>query len=626
MVGDFAYLAAGYEGLRVVDMSDPSEPELLGLCATPSTAWAIAVQDGLAFVTTISAGLFIIDVSDPNDPHIIGSFATTGRYNGVALSGETAYIAAGTEGVLVIDVSDPASPNQVGSFGTTNAESVVLEENFAYVSDGTGGLLILDVTDPAAPTMVGQLGGITARGIAVVGGLGYLAAAEGIAVVDLSDPAAPQLVAIGSQLGGGSNIVVVGDRAYLSGASKVYNIADPQSPAPVGCFPYPSRSAVVRDGLAFVAEFSSVMVVDVSSPLTQGFLGELQTSSAQFEGIQVRGDYAFLAQTFEGVAVIDISDSTNPTRVASVPAVGDCHDIALSGDYAFVADPSHGLMVLDIAEPTNPAVVVEPTQFRGHRLDVDGENAGVLGSVLRFLDVSDPLNPVQLAWHPDGALSGRHHGNLCLKDGYAWVASGDFWIYDLSTPTADPIAHIVTPWVATALDVADGLACVGGVDGLAVYDVSDPTSPIELGRISLPHDSVEIVKLVGRYALIGTYMYGELSLVDLTDPSHPRPGMSATGWISSWPSAWDIAVQDDLAYFLRGSRLSILDISDCPCPADFNADGSVNTRDFIAFLGAWASERTLDCSSGDCRADLNADGAVTTQDFVLFLDLWAAGC
>ncbi|HZW10354.1 MAG TPA: GC-type dockerin domain-anchored protein [Phycisphaerales bacterium] len=54
------------------------------------------------------------------------------------------------------------------------------------------------------------------------------------------------------------------------------------------------------------------------------------------------------------------------------------------------------------------------------------------------------------------------------------------------------------------------------------------------------------------------------------------------------------------------------------CAADFNADGSVDTRDVIAFLNAW--------SAGESSADSNGDGVVDTRDVILFLNLWTAGC
>ena len=54
------------------------------------------------------------------------------------------------------------------------------------------------------------------------------------------------------------------------------------------------------------------------------------------------------------------------------------------------------------------------------------------------------------------------------------------------------------------------------------------------------------------------------------------------------------------------------------CPADFNADGEVDTLDVLSFLNAW--------SSGDPSGDFNADGAINTLDVLEFLNAWGAGC
>lgn len=56
----------------------------------------------------------------------------------------------------------------------------------------------------------------------------------------------------------------------------------------------------------------------------------------------------------------------------------------------------------------------------------------------------------------------------------------------------------------------------------------------------------------------------------------------------------------------------------CPCQADFNSDGIVNTLDFIGFLNAY--------NTGDDRADFNGDGVVNTLDFIGFLNAYNEGC
>lgn len=62
------------------------------------------------------------------------------------------------------------------------------------------------------------------------------------------------------------------------------------------------------------------------------------------------------------------------------------------------------------------------------------------------------------------------------------------------------------------------------------------------------------------------------------------------------------------------------------CLADFNLDESVDTRDFVAYLDAWASQRATGCLPHRCEADADMNGVVDSQDFVRFLNAWANGC
>jgi hypothetical protein len=62
-------------------------------------------------------------------------------------------------------------------------------------------------------------------------------------------------------------------------------------------------------------------------------------------------------------------------------------------------------------------------------------------------------------------------------------------------------------------------------------------------------------------------------------------------------------------YVVRGNRH--------PIP-DFNGDGSVDTRDVIDFLNAWAG--------ADPGADFDGDGSVDVRDITAFLNAWVRGC
>ena len=624
LVGDLAYVADTGAGLLILDIGDAAAPVAVGSVDTPGYARAVWLAGSYAYIADEASGLQILDVSDPMAPALVGSLATVTSAFDVFVSDGVAYLATGTGGLVIADVSDPAAPVAVGAYDTPElARSVVVAGGLAYVADYLGGLLIFDVSDPASPLLIGAWDDASVRDIKLSGSLLYAASGIGLAVFDVSNPGSPQLLGSNDEAVAG-DITIDAGRAYLRGANSVFDISDPHNPVALGRFPHLGYRSVIRDGLAFVAAFDSFLVVNVSEPPASGVLGSLAATDL-FEGLAVQGSYAYVADWFGGMGVIDISESGSPVRVASVPPTTFAHDIAVQGSYAYVVEPGAGLTVVDISEPTAPVVVVEPTQFRGARIDVEGATAAVLGSNrIEFVDVSDPGNPVSLAVH-SGYGGARRHGRVCLRDGYAYATGDGVGVFDLSQPESPPVAAIEASGMATAIDVSGDLACVGSTAELALYDVGDPATPVELGRCQLPAGGAEVIRIVGALAFVGLDD-GDVWVVDIADLSSPRPWISAEGWLGT-QNIWGLEVRGDIAYIIDSLHgITVLDVSDCPCPADFNGDGLADTRDFIAFLNAWADQRDDDCSAGGCSADFNADGVVDTRDFVEFLNRWAAGC
>ena len=101
IAGEYAYLAGGDQGFYVVDISDPTSPELAahvpqwkgeGHPDRPGAPRDVSVQhvrvDGdLAYVAAHWDGLVVFDVSRPDSPQRLGSFPTPGLQN--SLSGST---------------------------------------------------------------------------------------------------------------------------------------------------------------------------------------------------------------------------------------------------------------------------------------------------------------------------------------------------------------------------------------------------------------------------------------------------------------------------------------------------------------------------------------------------------
>ncbi|MHA2067534.1 MAG: LVIVD repeat-containing protein [Candidatus Thorarchaeota archaeon] len=93
-------------------------------------------------------------------------------------------------------------------------------------------------------------------------------------------------------------------------------------------------------------------------------------------GVHVSGDYAYIADG-SSLAVIDISDPTNPGTPVYEAISGQVYDVFVSGDYAYVACGDSGLAVIDISDPTNPTTPVYEATFYASDVYVEGDYAYV---------------------------------------------------------------------------------------------------------------------------------------------------------------------------------------------------------------------------------------------------------
>jgi hypothetical protein len=136
------------------------------------------------YVADSQGGLFIVDISNPSQPQVVGSY-TDSDFVGVDVKGTLAYMISASwndNGLYILDVSNPATPVLVGHYATSNTvlSEILVVNNLAFIADSYNGLLVIDVTDPANPSLFERYdipGG--ARGIDISGKYIYLAAQTG---------------------------------------------------------------------------------------------------------------------------------------------------------------------------------------------------------------------------------------------------------------------------------------------------------------------------------------------------------------------------------------------------------------------------------------------------------------
>jgi|GEM_PF-2316394 len=152
---NYAFVAAGYSGLVVIDLSQPEQPRVTGSCNTPGYARGVWVFGNMAYVADEWAGIQVIDISWPDKPVLKKSLPIPDWAYGVSGQGNYLYVAAGYSGLLAIDTSRPENPHLVASCDTPGyAEGVSIFEHCAYVADGYSKLQVIDLAQPGYPFLM----------------------------------------------------------------------------------------------------------------------------------------------------------------------------------------------------------------------------------------------------------------------------------------------------------------------------------------------------------------------------------------------------------------------------------------------------------------------------------------
>jgi hypothetical protein len=301
--GNYAYVAAGPDGLRIIDVADPARPIETGQVATPPQANDVAVAGGYAYVAAAYAGTRIIDVADPAQPVEVGLFSTpAGQAQAVSVAGSIAYIAAQGDGLHIVDVSDPAHPVELGADPILrDASDVAVAGSLAYVTDLRGGLRVLDVADPTRPTELGHTFPPGFAGaVAVQGQIAYVASSQGLSLVDVSDPAQPARISFLDTPGTAAlDVAVAANLAYVADvqALRVVDVSDPAQPAEVSSFTPAAGSVVgvsVASGLVYVAaQAGGMTILRVGAPVPSELVnGGFEDGFYLLNGQSIANDWA----------------------------------------------------------------------------------------------------------------------------------------------------------------------------------------------------------------------------------------------------------------------------------------------------------------------------------------------
>lgn len=296
--GDYIFVNEKYEGVHVVDNSDPKAPKKIAFIKIPGNV-DVSVKGNYLYADSIT-DLIVLDISDINNIRTVNRLENVLRDN-VIFPFE----------VDIYEWQEIDYENDIVIGWETVKERRLIEEvqvDFSREFD----VMLSNAAQNSAPT--GQ-GGSLAR------------------------------------------FKIVNDYLYAvdSHNINVFNIEDLENPKDLEDVyaGFDIETIFNRGDQLFLGSMRGMYIYDISSPATPNLISEFEHGTA-CDPVVVDGDYAYVTlrggnmcgATESGLFIVDISEITNPELVKTYPMDGP-YGLGVKNEKLFVCDGASGLKVYD---------------------------------------------------------------------------------------------------------------------------------------------------------------------------------------------------------------------------------------------------------------------------------------
>lgn len=181
--GDYAYLACLDSGLFVVDITDTLNIHTVGRLSGQGVIHGLTLEGNYIYAACTqipgNEGMRVIDISIPSNPAPVGQITMQYRNpTDVKIVGDFAYIITAQGGIVIADISIPANPCLVSIIPGYCSEGFELVGNYAYMA-AYDKVLVFNLSNVNSPEYVATYRAITCVfGITYSGGMLYLANAD----------------------------------------------------------------------------------------------------------------------------------------------------------------------------------------------------------------------------------------------------------------------------------------------------------------------------------------------------------------------------------------------------------------------------------------------------------------
>lgn len=325
----------GYEEVRIPF----KKATFVSNCSTTSLAsYLPSVYDDYLYLPVAYQGVDVVDISDPaNIDHVTLIEATEPRF--IAAQGNYGYLCDYVDGLRILNITDIENPIEVAIYNPGPTYHFAIDGSYGYLSTNNEGIHVLDISNPLAPVSVFNYTHVNATTVLQTQKVGdFLFALEygviasdfGVQIINATDPTNITFMSrcVTPALHWGEQMQVSGNYIYVLSLGKlsIISIAAslwvPELIAEVTIYAYSLGDMSVSGGyIYFAAPSSGLQMLDVTNPLVPR-LDFISFTGAEpgLSWIVVLGNYVYTSGTNGGytVEVYELSDALTATA-QSIP-------------------------------------------------------------------------------------------------------------------------------------------------------------------------------------------------------------------------------------------------------------------------------------------------------------------
>jgi len=632
--GTYGFIAAGKQGLQVVNASSPAAPAIVASLPLSDVSAAITISGRYAFVVNSASGLSIVDISDPLHPALMATYGIPTAPNGIYVNGDRLYVTT-DGGVEVLDIRYPLAPRPVVSISTPRAarNARLLGTNLFVLHDNEDTtancsscerMRVFNMTDESAPVLLSSSlvvksgGGYRGAGLAIDPNtkIAYIDGNLGAFTVDVSNPSAPR------QLEKKDNYCCWQDAQLL------------------GTYAFATLSHWPYIAITFTD------ITKAGIPIT----GRIGFTGFEFDGTAVQ-------PTSELVYALGSVNAARPMNVDTPPicrfAVGRWRTVTETNGtspLAVVTSPASGASFFERQAVPIKVNALDDVAVASVAIQVDGQPLTTM-----------TVAPFEYLWDaPAGA--GQHTITATVTDFGGHITTSGAVMINVVADTAPPSVRITAPAIGSSVAGPSIILRAAATDNLAVAGVTflvngqpagtTSSYPYEL-RYTIPAGTATIrvsatavdpagnfvqgaevsanvvaAQMLGsintgsetrRVALNGRYAYVAnstgLVIVDIGNPS--APSIVSTFVFPNGESPYDVRINGTMAWVATSQHLYEVNVANPSAPSIVRTySGAANSVDLSgtkAYIVVGGNLSVLDISdpSTITRLDLGSTGGVS---------------